>query len=60
MRIKAEKREEKQTKKRYGPKGGGFAAQDKRMKVSKRYEGLPRALKRQIIVKLSRKRKDLH
>ena len=47
-KTRAERREENVEKKRYGPKGGGFAAQAKRAQVNRGYEGLPKALKPRI------------
>ena len=46
--TRAQRREEKLKKEKYGPKGGGFAAQAKRAQVNRGYEGLPKVLKPRI------------
>ena len=47
QRIKGVIRAEKKRKEKRAPKGGGFAAQAKRMAVNRGYEGLPKKLKAQ-------------
>lgn len=54
FKIKALRREQKRRKIRYGATGGSFGAQAKRARVSRGYEGLPRALRPRIKLKLKK------
>lgn len=49
--TRAQRREAKLKKEKYGPQGGGFAAQAKRTQVNRGYAGLPKALKPKIRTK---------
>lgn len=54
-RIKGQRREERQRKEKDAPTGGGFAAMAHRAVVNKGYQGLPRALKPKITIRLPKK-----
>lgn len=49
--TRAQRREEKERKEKFGPQGGGFAAQAKRSQVNRGYAGLPKVLKPRIRTK---------
>jgi hypothetical protein len=50
--TKADKRAEERRKKKHEPTGGGFSAQAKRAEINKRYEGVPKALKPKVRVRV--------